>query len=224
MFTPHRPLHVVEICAGISTGLEALLRAGHSIASYSWADINPDAHAAASHRLLALQARHPQQLPTAALVGWDRRLPFNANCLNPNSLHSFPDGIDLIIAGPPCQPYSDAGMHKGIKDPRSKALIQVARLIQYLDATQPAGVGYIIENVPGTDKHPAIQAMLGTPLHLDAPPGPPAGQAPDAKPSFGRISPTMPKRSRPTTPSPPPAPESNHAFVWRASPNGTHSP
>ena len=46
----------------------------------------------------------------------------------------------------------------------------MARLIQYLDATQPAGVGYIIENVPGTDKHPEIQAMLGSPLHLDAPP------------------------------------------------------
>ncbi|WP_416274472.1 DNA cytosine methyltransferase, partial [Limnohabitans sp.] len=91
---------------------------------------------------LALRARHPDQLPASALVGWDRRLPFNANCINPTSLHSFPEGIDLIIAGPPCQPYSDAGRHRGTKDPRSKALIQVARLIQHLDCTQPAGIGY----------------------------------------------------------------------------------
>ena len=46
----------------------------------------------------------------------------------------------------------------------------MARLIQHLDRTQPAGIGYIIENVPGNDKHPAIQATLGQPLQLDAPP------------------------------------------------------
>ena len=60
--------------------------------------------------------------------------------------------------------------HKGLADPRSKALIQVTRLITHLQLTQPNGVDFILENVPGTDKHPAIAKMLGTPLHLDAPP------------------------------------------------------
>ena len=133
---PNRPLHVVEICGGIATGLEALLRAGHPIASYTWADINPDAHTATSHRSQILQQRYPLQLPPASTHGWDRRLPFNANCITPDSLSSFPSGIDLVIAEPPCQPYSDAGRHKGMHDTRSRALIQVTRLIQHLDHNQ----------------------------------------------------------------------------------------
>ena len=168
--TPHRPLHLVEICAGIATGLEAFLRAGHHIASYTWADINPDAHAATSHRLQLLHRRFHAQLPSPALRGWDRRLPFNANCLSPTVLCGFPAGIDIVIAGPPCQPYSAAGRNKGLADPRSQALLQVTRLIHHLQLTQPNGVGYILENVPGTDKHPAIAATLDVPLHLDAPP------------------------------------------------------
>ena len=159
-----------EVCAGIATGLEALLRAGHRIASYSWADINPDAHTATAHRIYALHTRYPTLLPTGSTIHWDRRLPFNANCLSPAIMTNFPNGIDIVITGPPCQPYSDAGRHKGLTDPRSQALLQVTRLIQHLDLTQPQGVGYILENVPGTDKHPCIVKMLGQPLHLDAPP------------------------------------------------------
>ena len=167
---PQAPLSLVEICGGIATGLEALLRAGHSIRTYAWADINPDAHKATLHRLQRLQDRYPTQLPASAILGWDRRLPFNANCLSPDGItHMFPQGIDLVIAGPPCQPFSKAGRHRGLEDPRSKALLNVARLIYYLHSTQPGGVTYIIENVPGTDRHPEVQRMLGTPAWLDAP-------------------------------------------------------
>ena len=67
---PHRPLHLVEICAGIATGLEAFLRAGHHIASCTWADINPDAHIATSHRLQLLQRRFPEHShPLPSWVG-----------------------------------------------------------------------------------------------------------------------------------------------------------
>jgi site-specific DNA-cytosine methylase len=144
-----------------------MLRAGHTIASYTWADINPDAHTATSHRLFSLQKRHPEQLPSSALVGWDRRLPFYFNCISLASLESFPEGIDVIIAGPPFQPFLDAGRHKGTKDPRRKALIQVTRLIEHIERTQPNGIGYIIEDVPGTEKHPAVKELLGHPLHLE---------------------------------------------------------
>ena len=77
----------------------------------------------------------------------------------------------MVVAGPPCQPFSTAGRHRGLEDPRSKALLNVARLIHYLQHTQPHGVSYVIENVPGTDKHPEVKHMLGDPvLWLDAPP------------------------------------------------------
>ena len=166
-----KPLVVIELCAGIATGLEALLRAGHYVSSYSWADINPDAHRATYHRLHRLMERFPLQLPRSAIAGWDSRIPFNCNCITPESLlPSFVDGIDIVIAGPPCQPYSTAGKNKGLGDPRSGALLNVARLITHLHATQPNGVRYIIENVPGTEKHPQVAAMLGQPIQVDAPP------------------------------------------------------
>ena len=82
----------------------------------------------------------------------------------------FPTGIDLVVAGPPRQPFSTAGSNRGLEDPRSKALLNVAKLIHYLHHTQPLGVSYIIENVPGTDKHLEIQRMVGDPVRLDAPP------------------------------------------------------
>ena len=170
------PVSLVEICGGIATGLEALLRAGHSIRSYAWADINPDAYLATKRRLRLLRSRYPRQLPatsTAIQGRWDRRLPFNANCLSPEGIQAmFSSGIDLVVAGPPCQPFSTAGRHRGLEDPRSKALVNVARLIHYLQHTQPHGVSYVtVENVvPGIDKHPEVKYMLGDPVCLDAPP------------------------------------------------------
>ncbi len=56
---PHIPIHVVELCGGIATGLEAILKSGHAVASYTWVDIDPDAHTATIHRLDRLHNRHP---------------------------------------------------------------------------------------------------------------------------------------------------------------------
>ena len=108
------PLSVVEMCAGIGTGMESLLAAGHSVASYAWADINPAAWAATRHRLSLLHSRYPAQFPPSASVGWDTRIPFDICCITPAMLSTcFPTGIDIIIAGPPCQPYSSASLKKG---------------------------------------------------------------------------------------------------------------
>ena len=96
---------------------------------------------------------------------------FNASSISPVVVRqSFPNGIDVVVAGPPCQPYSSAGKGKGFRDPRSKAMLAVARLLVYLDATQAAGVGYIVENVPGTRNHPKVRDTLGEGVLLDAPP------------------------------------------------------
>jgi hypothetical protein len=72
---PQRPLHLVELCGGIATWLDAVLKAGHAVASYTWADIDLDVHTATAHRLTRLRHRHPNLLPREAIDGWDIRLP-----------------------------------------------------------------------------------------------------------------------------------------------------
>ncbi len=99
---PHRPLHLVELCGGIATGLEAALKAGLSIASYTWADIDPNAHTATSHMLTRLHRRHPLLLPAEATTEWDTRLPMDTRTITPALLtKAFPAGFDIIITSPP---------------------------------------------------------------------------------------------------------------------------
>jgi hypothetical protein len=66
---PRRPIYLVELCGGMAIGLEAILKAGHAVASYTWADIDPDAHTATSNRLARLHNRHPLLLPPGAMEG-----------------------------------------------------------------------------------------------------------------------------------------------------------
>jgi len=75
---PRRPIHLVELCGGMATGLEAILKAGHAVAAYTWADIDPDAHTTTSHRLAWLHNRHSLLLPPEAMEGRDSRLPMDA--------------------------------------------------------------------------------------------------------------------------------------------------
>ncbi len=81
---PHRLIHLVELCGGIATGLKSVLKSGHAVASYTWVDIDPDAHTATSHILIArLHDRHPLLLPLGAIDGWDTRLPMDARTITP---------------------------------------------------------------------------------------------------------------------------------------------
>ena len=54
-----------------------------------------------------------------------------------------PGDIDLLAAGPPCQPFSIGGNHKGLADPRN-LFAEVARAARIL---QPKAI--LIENVRG---------------------------------------------------------------------------
>ena len=54
------------------------------------------------------------------------------------------DGIDLVVAGPPCQGHSDLNNHTRRNDPRNALFLRVAR---FVELTRPRAV--VIENVPG---------------------------------------------------------------------------
>jgi hypothetical protein len=64
---PQHPLTIIEIYGGTTTGLEALLKTGHYIQTYIWADTNPYAHTAIQHRLTQLHHQYPAQLPFIAI-------------------------------------------------------------------------------------------------------------------------------------------------------------
>lgn len=56
----------------------------------------------------------------------------------------FPQKIDGIIGGPPCQSWSEAGLQKGIKDDRGKLFYEYIRILNYVKPKF-----FIAENVPG---------------------------------------------------------------------------
>ena len=62
----------------------------------------------------------------------------------------FPDDIDGIIGGPPCQSWSEAGAQRGIQDSRGKLFFEYIRI---LSAMQPKF--FLAENVSGmlSDRH-----------------------------------------------------------------------
>ena len=103
---PRRPIHLVELSRGMATRLEAILKAGHAVASYTWTDIDPDAHTATSHILARLHNRHPLLLPLEAMAGWDSRLPMDATTSTPELFtHAFPAEVDLIMTSPLPPPH-----------------------------------------------------------------------------------------------------------------------
>ena len=60
------------------------------------------------------------------------------------SSEDFPDNIDGIIGGPPCQSWSEAGSLKGIKDARGQLFYDYIRILK---DKQP--LFFVAENVPG---------------------------------------------------------------------------
>lgn len=60
------------------------------------------------------------------------------------SVDFFPDDIDGIIGGPPCQSWSEAGAQRGINDSRGKLFFDYIRI---LNAKQPKF--FLAENVSG---------------------------------------------------------------------------
>ena len=65
---PQHSLTVLEIYGGTAAGLEALLKTGHYIHKYTWADTNPDAHTSVKHRLTQLHLQYPLQLPLTSIT------------------------------------------------------------------------------------------------------------------------------------------------------------
>ncbi len=81
---PKHPLIILELYSGSTARIEALLKTGHRIQTYTWADTNSDAHTAIQHRLTQLHHQYPTQLPLAAINQWDNILPLKPTLITPN--------------------------------------------------------------------------------------------------------------------------------------------
>ena len=92
----------MELCGGIAAQLETVLKAGHAVAPYTWANIDPDAHTATTHILARLHSRHSLFLPHEAIEGWDTRLPMDTKTIILSLFtQGFPAGVDLNMTSPP---------------------------------------------------------------------------------------------------------------------------
>ncbi|WP_161792719.1 DNA (cytosine-5-)-methyltransferase [Brevibacterium linens] len=52
--------------------------------------------------------------------------------------------VDLVFGGPPCQPFSAAGKHRGVDDPRGGLVKEYFRIVSELSPSY-----FVLENVPG---------------------------------------------------------------------------
>ena len=78
----------------------------------------------------------------------------------PENKALIPDSFDVLCAGFPCQPFSNAGLKKGIEDTRGTLFYHIAEILR---DHQPKAV--LLENVRGlisNDKGKTIQTVLRT--------------------------------------------------------------
>ena len=158
-FFEHAGVHgvqLVEICGGICTGLDALLRSGTRVLSYCYVDKDPYAQTVARARMFDLSAQYPEQFPPTA---WKHAfdLPSDLSAIDVRHLvqwqkdsHSIGAAkcATLVVAGWPCQDYSPAGKGQlGARAALLQELLRVLRFFQNSNRSSHNPVGYILENV-----------------------------------------------------------------------------
>ena len=166
---------LVELFAGLGTGLAAALEAGLSIRSYTYVDNNIMVSTAAKHHLQQLRMRYPKQLSASAIQGCMSRLPADIALIGEENLERL-GRVDLVIAGWPCQGHSRAGSGQGLQDPRSALFWELLRLLRWWQRVQVTPVAYIFENVPPLgvinvqlqDAAAEVCLHLGEPVLVDA--------------------------------------------------------
>jgi predicted aspartyl protease len=148
-------LIVVELCGGILSATEALIRTGIKIQKLHACEIDPEARTLAAARLQVLSKMFPELLPSEAFASGFSFLPQDIALIKQEHVQKL-GPVDLIICGFPCQGFSRATRRaQGLRDPRSSIFFDMVNLIHKITYTH-GNCGWLIENVDATDHRNAL--------------------------------------------------------------------
>jgi hypothetical protein len=143
---------LIEMFAGIGTGLECMLHQGIVIKKYIYCDSDPLARNVAHHRLCSLAAKYPSQFSPSLIAPAFQVCPQDIRNITQDVVTSWCSDTGVtpvfLVAGWPCQDMSCAGSGAGIQGSRSSLLFQLLRVLNHLQTYGPKdAVGYLFENV-----------------------------------------------------------------------------
>jgi hypothetical protein len=143
-------LVVVELCGGILSATEALLRTRVKIRELHVCEIDPEARALPAARLEMLSKTFPELLAPKAFARCFSSLPQDIALIKHQDVRAL-GPVDLIICGFPCQGFSRASRRaQGLRDPRSAAFFDMVNLIHEI-TYEHCNCGWVIENVDASD-------------------------------------------------------------------------
>ena len=122
---------------------------GHQIRCSTYVDkddINRRVAAAILHKL---QHQFLDQLPDAAIQGFEDRLPQNVDQCSPTFLTNLVARhglVDMLGASWECQSVCRAGYRQGIHDPRFRFFFNMVAIINFFQREQTSSLIYIMEN------------------------------------------------------------------------------
>lgn len=95
------------------------------------------------------------EIKPAAIEALQHRYPGEKVDYNIYDVHAdmIPQGIDVILGGFPCQPFSAAGKGLGFLDTRGTLFFEIERIIREFTKKKQKPRGFILENVEGLMNH-----------------------------------------------------------------------
>eukprot|EP00873_Tetraselmis_striata_P004992 jgi/Tetstr1/425256/TSEL_015709.t1 len=168
-FTKGKPIRILSLCAGALHSIaEGLAEAGVPIGDMICCETDKHVRKAGRVEQERMQARHPHQIPASAIHDSYGRINPDVQSITDDELASL-GHVDLVIASPPCAPFSAANPHRlMLADPRAGGLYGSIDVVKRLASMQSGGVNFILENVPGAARCHEIVEAMGTPILVRA--------------------------------------------------------
>jgi hypothetical protein len=170
-------LVVVELCGGILSATEALIRVGIKIRQLYVCGIDSEARALAAARLSEVLSKlFPELLPSEAFAHCFSVLPHDIAMIKYRHIKEL-GPVDLVICGFPCQGFFRASRKaQGLRVPRSAVFFDMVNIIHEI-TYEHGNCGWVIENVDASDRknnlvqeefNQVIKGVLGTGYAFDA--------------------------------------------------------